>query len=413
MPDIDTVLFLRPTESATVFLQQLGRGLRRSERKACLTVLDFIGGANRKFRFDLRYRAVVGGTRRSVEREIERGFPSLPSGCVIQLDRQAQEIVLANVRSQLGVGVRALVEDLKGLGPAVGLDGFLAQAGVDVEDVYANGRCWTDLRRAAGYEVRDAGPADAQVGRALVRMLHLDDPLRLIGIRSLVEAPSPPHADGADPLQRMLFMLLGYVRRPLSDMGVAWDALWRSPLRGELAELLAVLDDRLRRVTLPLEGSALRVHGTYALDEVLAAFDERNSKGGVKRIQTGVYYCKSVDTDLLFVTLEKSAKDYSPTTLYNDYAISETRFHWESQSNCHDRTDTGRRYMRATRDGKGRVLLFVRARRSDARGETMPYTLLGRAFYLEHRGSRPMKVQWELETAMPAGMYQETKVAAG
>lgn len=413
VPDVDTVLFLRPTESATIFLQQLGRGLRRSDRKACLTVLDFIGGANRKFRFDLRYRAVVGGTRRSVEREIERGFPSLPSGCVIQLDRHAQEIVLANVKSQLGVGVRALVEDLKSVGAGVGLDGFLAQAGVDLQDVYGSGRCWTDLRRAAGFAVPDAGPDDAQVGRALARMLHLDDPLRLVGIRALVEAASPPPADPSDPLQRMLFMLLGYVRRPLSDMGEAWTALWRSPLRLELVELLAVLDDRVRRVTLPLPGSPLRVHGTYTLDEILAAFDERTSKGGVKRIQTGVYYCESVETDLLFVTLEKSAKDYSPTTLYNDYAISETRFHWESQSNCHDRTNTGRRYVAATREGNGRVLLFVRARKADERGETMPYTLLGPAFYLEHRGGRPMKVQWELETAMPAGMYLETKVAAG
>jgi len=208
-------------------------------------------------------------------------------------------------------------------------------------------------------------------------------------------------------------MLLGYVRRPLADMGEAWGALWRSPLRLELVELLTVLDDRVRRVTVPLAGSSLRVHGTYTLDEVLAAFDERTSKGGVLRIQAGVHYCERADTDLLFVTLEKSAKDYSPTTLYNDYAISETRFHWESQSSCHDRTNAGRRYTRATRGEKGRVLLFVRARRADERGETMPYTLLGRVFYLEHRGGRPMKVQWELETAMPAGIYQETKVAAG
>ena len=211
----------------------------------------------------------------------------------------------------------------------------------------------------------------------------------------------------------MFFMLLGYVRRPLSDMGAAWRALWASPLRLELAELLKVLDDRARRITFPLTGLPLHVHASYTLDEILSAFDERNSKGGVKRIQTGVYYCERLETDLLFVTLEKSERDYSPTTLYNDYAISATRFHWESQSNCHEGTSTGQRYMRATRGSKDRVLLFVRPRRSDERGETMPYTLLGRAFYLEHHGKRPMQIQWELETAMPAALYQETKVAAG
>ena len=43
IPEIDTVLFLRPTQSPTIFLQQLGRGLRKSENKTHLTVLDFIG----------------------------------------------------------------------------------------------------------------------------------------------------------------------------------------------------------------------------------------------------------------------------------------------------------------------------------------------------------------------------------
>lgn len=43
VPNIDTVLFLRPTESPTVFLQQLGRGLRKYKNKEFLTVLDFIG----------------------------------------------------------------------------------------------------------------------------------------------------------------------------------------------------------------------------------------------------------------------------------------------------------------------------------------------------------------------------------
>src|SRR5581483_2513360 len=75
VPDVDTVLFLRPTESITVFLQQFGRGLRHAPGKACLTVLDFIGQQHRKFRFDLRYRALTGAPRRALERHLEEGFP--------------------------------------------------------------------------------------------------------------------------------------------------------------------------------------------------------------------------------------------------------------------------------------------------------------------------------------------------
>ncbi|MCA9590305.1 MAG: DEAD/DEAH box helicase family protein, partial [Myxococcales bacterium] len=312
LPDVDTVLFLRPTESATVFLQQLGRGLRRNDRKECLTVLDFIGDAHRRFRFDLRFRAVVGGTRRSVQREIERGFPSLPAGCVIQLDQQAQRAVLDNIRHQVGSGVKDLVEDLRALtasGAHIDLATFLREAEVDLEDLYANGRTWTALQRAAGLGLPARGPDDDQIERAFSRILHIDDEFRLRGFRELVRAHEPPAADATSGLQRLLFMLLGYVREPFSSMATAWRALWQSPLREELRQLLEVLEDRSRRVTSPLPRELtalpLRVHATYSLDEVLAGFDERNSKGGVKRIQTGVYRCERAGTDLLFVTLEK------------------------------------------------------------------------------------------------------------
>ena len=157
----------------------------------------------------------------------------------------------------------------------------------------------------------------------------------------------------------------------------------------------------------------LRAHATYSLDEVMATVDERTKKGGVKRIQTGVYHLKNHRTDMFFVTLEKSEKQYTPTTLYDDYPISPERFHWESQSTCHAETPTGRRYTRLHRNANEHALLFVRERRTDERGITMPYVLLGPCFYERHEGARPMRIVWELERPMPAGWYQEVKVAAG
>jgi superfamily II DNA or RNA helicase len=422
LPDVDTVLFLRPTESATVFLQQLGRGLRRSDRKACLTVLDFIGGAHRRFRFDRRYRAIVGGTRRGIEEKVERGFPSLPSGCAIELDRQAREAVLANIRAQLGTAAAALVEDLRSVveahGPEISLARFLREADVDLEDLYTNGRCWTSLRRAATVPLPSPGPDDEQLERAFARILHLDDPPRLDGIRRLLVREDPPMADDRDPIQRGLFALLGYVRRPYSELGSAWRALWASPaLRNELLELVALLADRTRRQTFPLDDALaalpLQVHATYTLDEIMAACDERSSKGGLKRIQTGSFQSTKWRADLHFITLEKSEREYSPTTLYKDYAISPTRFHWESVGSCHPATPVGRRYLRTVRGAEERGLLFVRPRKTDPRGETMPYVFLGEAFYATHRGARPMQIEWDLARPMPAAFFQEAKLAAG
>ena len=414
LPDVDVVLFLRPTESATVFLQQLGRGLRRSEDKECLTVLDFIGHAHRKFRFDARYRAIVGGTRHSIKQQVERGFPALPSGCIIQLDRQSERAVLENIEQVLRQGGRAQADDLRALGD-VDMSTFLADAGLELEDVYAKeGRCWTRLRRDAGLLTASRGDDDDQIERGLARMLHLDDPFRLQGIRALVSPDSPPRADDQDPLQRWLFALLGYVRRPLTDLANVWKTLWQSPaLREEIRQLTLLLEDRTRHLTHPYAGTPLYVHATYTLDEILTGLDERNKKGGIKRVQTGVYYSVAHDADALFVTLEKLDKDYSPTTRYRDYPISATRFHWETQGNCHPATPTGRRYLNAERGAKGRVLLFVRLRKSDERGITMPYVFLGPAYCDTHRSERPVQIEWLLDQPMPASFFQEAKVAAG
>ena len=87
IPEVNTVLFLRPTESLTVFLRQLGRGLRLSEDKECLTVLDFIGQANKKYNFEDKFASLLSNTTRGVTREIKDGFVSLPKGafCICNL----------------------------------------------------------------------------------------------------------------------------------------------------------------------------------------------------------------------------------------------------------------------------------------------------------------------------------------
>jgi superfamily II DNA or RNA helicase len=97
IPEIDTVLFLRPTESLTIFLQQLGRGLRLSEEKDCLTVLDFVANSRPEYDFEGKFRALVGKTSTSVRKEIEDNFPHLPLGCSIILEKKAKEIILENM----------------------------------------------------------------------------------------------------------------------------------------------------------------------------------------------------------------------------------------------------------------------------------------------------------------------------
>src|SRR3954451_23076414 len=188
IPAVDTVLFLRPTESATVFLQQLGRGLRLAEDKASLTVLDFIGAQHQEFRFDLRFRALTGSSRRGLQRDVEQGFPTLPAGCHIELDRVAQQIVLANMKQSLNVSWKGLVAEARSVERPTMAE-FLEEAGIELEDLYrGNGRSWLDLQRAAGWDNGPVGPTDDVLGAAFGRMLHVDDLERLQFFQAVTEA---------------------------------------------------------------------------------------------------------------------------------------------------------------------------------------------------------------------------------
>jgi len=168
VPQVDTIIFLRPTESAAVFLQQLGRGLRRTGGKTCCTVLDFIARPNRRFRFDLRFQSLVGGSRRDVKRQIADGFPVLPAGCAIDLDRESRGIVLTNLRESLGTGVGRLVEALKECAADLGrnptLGEYVQHAALELPDVYrkVSGRWvgWARLQREAGLLGDLAGDPD-------------------------------------------------------------------------------------------------------------------------------------------------------------------------------------------------------------------------------------------------------------
>ena len=154
LPEVDTVLLLRPTESATVFLQQLGRGLRWAEGKRVLTVLDLVGQVRREYRYDVRYRALLGGTRHQVQRAVEADFPLLPPGCALKLDPIAKETVLRNLRDAVRNARARLADDLRTLGPEARLGEFMRESGAELQDIYAkpqSGHCFVELRRRAGF----------------------------------------------------------------------------------------------------------------------------------------------------------------------------------------------------------------------------------------------------------------------
>jgi superfamily II DNA or RNA helicase len=356
IPDIDTVLFLRPTDSATIFLQQLGRGLRLAEGKDCLTVLDFVGHQHRNFRFDTKLRALTGVSRGRLENEIADAFPSLPPGCVIDLDRDVRDIVLRNVRQAIQLSWRELTNELRSYGD-VDLAEFLAQSGLDLDDLYRNTRPgWLALRRAAGYAAAADSDVDSELGKAFGRMLHLDDPERLDFLAAVLGGATP-QSDRERRLLAMLDVAIWRGTQPLAQMDDRLRQLLAHPARcDELRQLRDLLYGRISRVTSAAAGDIpLHLHARYSRNEVLAAYGVDNPAAMV----AGVRWVPEHQADIFFVTIKKVEGHYSPTTMYHDLALDPEHFQWETQSATGVDTPTATRYFNHEADGST-VHLFLR-----------------------------------------------------
>jgi hypothetical protein len=146
------------------------------------------------------------------------------------------------------------------------------------------------------------------------------------------------------------------------------------------------------------------------MDEVLAAVGRASLVRPPANDREGVRWCDEERVDVFNFTLSKSEREYSPTTLYRDYAISRELIHWESQSTTSEESPTGKRYINHVTVGSG-VLLFCRESNEGEFG-TQPYFFLGPARYVSHSGSRPMTVTWRLDYPMPAEFFEAASMLA-
>jgi hypothetical protein len=156
----------------------------------------------------------------------------------------------------------------------------------------------------------------------------------------------------------------------------------------------------------------LRIHSRYNRDQILVALGLHEfNKASSNR--EGVAFNKNLNTEALFITLKKTEKEYSPSTLYDDYAINEYLFHWQSQNATSPESPKGLSYIKHESLDK-KILLFVREQNDDEYGFTMSYVFLGEANFVNSHGSKPMNVEWQLNEPMPAYIWKESgKLAIG
>ncbi|MGA2875862.1 MAG: DUF3427 domain-containing protein, partial [Nitrososphaerales archaeon] len=419
VPSVNTILLLRPTESATIFLQQIGRGLRKSRDKGSCLVLDFVGNQNAEFRFDLKFRALVGGSRKNLTHQIENGFPYLPSGCSLDLDQKSASVILASIRNALPSRISELVKEYHALlevRPNPSLGEFLDYTGLALSDIYSNDRCWSDIVLAGGGVVEESGPEAKYLRKVAGRFTHLDDLGRLNFYSSLIRERKRQFKDDTVEFRFARMLIAQIFSSPIAMKSLPKDASIPDALEflfqhkqvcRELLELFDVLKGSINHLGYPIRNrpvNPLQIHARYTRREILAAFG-CGKDVLVPEWREGVKDVPNERADLFAFTFDKSSAGFSDSTRYKDYAISQDLIHWESQSTTRADGPVGMRYQNHVALGRD-IFLFCRLTTDDR-----AFWFLGPATYLSHQGDRPMAVKWQLGTPLPGDLYTQFAAA--
>jgi len=414
IPDIDTVLFLRPTESLTIFIQQLGRGLRLSENKEVLTVLDFVGQAHVNYDFSFKLRALIGKTKRSIKEEINDDFPNMPVGCHIKLEKIAKEYILRNIQSSI-FNIRDLrrmmINFNNNFTNELNLKNFLDNYGIDKDRFYSK-YSFYELLVETGYKKDYQVKHRSELRQALRRFSRIDSKRLLSFAENIL----------TEEVDISLFtnnekLMLGMIHYTIwgDKPEVSYEKSLRDLKKYNMDIVREILDiinynkSKLKTIEIAYEDKKipLDIYASYNIDQVMVALG-KTTESHKFPMRQGVLYIEDKHTDLFFITINKNEEDYLPSTMYNDYAINSELFNWESQSTTSIESPTGQRYIK-DRSEEHKVLLFVREMKKE-HGVASPYIFLGNARYVSHKGSNPIQIVWKMDHPIPERIIRESNL---
>lgn len=414
IPEVDTVLFLRPTDSLTIFLQQLGRGLRLSVGKTELTVLDFVAQANKKYDFASRFRALTLHPEKNIEKQVKEGFTMLPNGCSIVMEKKARQYILDNIHGAIYNKNRIVREINSYTGYIPTISQFIENNGQDIRILYQGSNCWTSLKRAAGRISYEDDDITKRLEKGMATLLHHNTGSFIRFVRDFVKGSSAYRDKENEVYALMLYYALFQDRLDRTGFDNIHDALSLlhqdryAYFKQEIAEIFAYLSEHLQIKTKPIGDDImpkLELYGCYTREEIFTIVGRQTATKKMQGSVTGVFNLPEHNATLLFVTLNKSDEDFSPSTQYNDYLINEDFFHWQSQNTDSHQNRGGHRYTKQT-ETDNKIILFVREEKRDGFGNTCAFHCFGLVDYISSHGDFPMNITWRLqEPAMP--QYQK------
>ncbi|AUC83263.1 DUF3427 domain-containing protein [Lacinutrix sp. Bg11-31] len=424
IPEIDTVLFLRPTESLTVFLQQLGRGLRLHEDKDCLTVLDFVGNSKPEYNFESKFRALIGKTNTTVLKEVEDDFPHLPLGCSIILEKKTKETILKNISAATSLNKNKLIQKIQQFqhdtNLPLTLSNFTAFYNIPLESIYKRGS-WKRLCQLAGRIDDFTSENEKSIISAISKKWFSTNSLSYFTfILKIANQNFKVVQSELNTNEKTMLLMLHYdvwqkeggfksIEKSINQIGL------NTVLVEEIKEVLELLIEKIDFKELPIQlpyQQPLKLHARYTRDQILSAFrfSDFHKKSSNRE---GTALNKDLKTEILFINLVKSEENFSPTTMYDDYAVNELLFHWQTQNSARPDKGKGLSYIKHKEEDK-KILLFVREKAKNQFGNSLGYVFIGDGDIKDYYGSKPMSINWKLSEPMPNYLWKDAaKLSVG
>jgi len=427
IPEVDTILFLRPTESLTVFIQQFGRGLRKAEGKTHVDILDYVGNSRAEFNYTDRMRVMIGRTSRSVPEEMEDGCPHLPLGCQINLEPKAREYIMSNIRNAIKRfsknRIYSLVQNFeKNHSVPLNLTNFVNIYQIPVDRIYKN-MTWNQVLCEAGLSQETSG-YNTELSRAVFRKWSITDSFSYLSfIEDLARTSFRIKVDSMTKKEQKQLLMLYYDMfeeagkfNSLQEMvdSLAKDKCLCEELREIMPLLLKNCNAYEKEDNSKIEDFPLMLHGIYTKSQIQAAIgtstlDHKSSS------REGVERNKKLRLEAMYVDIIKNREEGSSTD-YDDKALTPILFQWDTQNRVKPESNEGQAYINQTQT----MLLFVRQQKNlvEDKSRTMGYVYLGRVtlnkWEYKNLGTRhQMQIVWNMVDSIPGSVMHYARIQEG
>ncbi|MCO7175349.1 DUF3427 domain-containing protein [Sporolactobacillus kofuensis] len=453
IPSINLVLMLRPTNSPIIFMQQLGRGLRKYEGQSFLTVLDFIGNHSKTFLIAIALSGKRFYDKDSLKVAVHRGFPDLPGATHIQMDRISQQRIIEQLNQENFRAMKYLKEEYQEFKkqftvagnrsiPNYLMDYAKFENAPDPIKFIANKKTYLsflaavektdDLKQLANDE------PFSTILKQLSAELPIKRPYEFCALRYLITHKIVSWEDAKNEVLKEMETIeeatlehaFEHLNQTYDDQGqksrdiklCTYDrenkCLTQSEIFGTICEdeqqrtyILDVLNYGLYRYGKMFGHKNygvpfLKLYEQYTMVEsaLLSNYQKiLSSFRGSGTIKNGNDY-------YLFIDLHKD-DGIKDSINYQDHFISPSLFQWETPNSNSQDTTQGHRIINNKKYGI-HLYLFVRKFKSIEKNISEPYIYIGSGDVVKYRGNKPITTEIALHHEVPMSLYQEfiTKV---